>query len=890
MKLPNIPGKKQLLGILLSLGIIAAMVVPATEVSANNSIATVSLSPAIINLSSTTPSVTVSVMLSTDYAIHDWGLNIKFDATKLQVESASITFNNIWAPAAHSPQAIAIIDNTTGRIVGLSDAPQGSQTKTGNNLTLATMIFDIVPGTKNVPASAISFESDVKFQQDENGLAVGPPYVYGSGSGDSYLILDTSSTNIATTSGTTWVPATVNFPNDPTISSISNNNGTSGNAGKTGDTMTISGQYLTGATAVAFGTYTGTNVSVASDTSLTVRVPNMGTNNISSVPVTVTTPTGTSTSLPFSYFATPGAISLNQAYYKAGDTATITGSNFTHDTNTTLTINGVSATYSYVSATSLTAVIPALGSSNIATVPVVVTTPGGSGNAHFDFVAAPTYVSTTGSGLMGSTLTITGTNFYSTTGALATVTFGSTAGTNVAVVNSTTITVTIPNLGNSNITAEPFTVTTYGGTCPGTFNYSALGVTSFTPSSARAGATVTINVTGFTQSSVTAVEFGPSPFYTAPSFSVNSAGTVITATVPDMGVANSNPITVVAGTTSVASTGSFSYIPSVEIGVAQQTTGSTFKVLVNINANGASPVRAWQANISFDATQVSCTGVSVPLDTNNNPADFLGAYAYAHSGETNLGRADGGLQSIINNSNGTITALGNAILGAGTNGPTGQGILAILTFSVNSPSTINSLPQTWVKLTNVIVDDNNINAITNVIVVNSSSIQLPTGNQVNYPGALQSDTVDATLGDQLTLISPASIAGWNLVVSANNNVQRTLNVFSNTNWSLTVSATNGGHLTQFDGNTNTYNNVQLSNPLSLLCDAGNGGTGAMVNLSGVQTVLATGTNLGQNIANGGDLRNCLFNQAVTYTDPTTVSTGASSYHIVVTFIATNTSW
>jgi len=124
LKLPNIPGKKQLLGILLSLGIIAAMVVPATQVSANNSIATVSLSPAIINLSSTTPSVTMSVMLSTDYAIHDWGLNIKFDATKLQVEPTSITFNNIWAPAAHSPQAIAIIDNITGRIVGLSDAPK----------------------------------------------------------------------------------------------------------------------------------------------------------------------------------------------------------------------------------------------------------------------------------------------------------------------------------------------------------------------------------------------------------------------------------------------------------------------------------------------------------------------------------------------------------------------------------------------------------------------------------------------------------------------------------------------------------------------------------------------------------------------------------------------
>ena len=878
MKLPNIPGKKQLLGILLSLGIIAAMVVPATQVSANNSIATVSLSPAIINLSSTTPSVTMSVMLSTDYAIHDWGLNIKFDATKLQVEPTSITFNNIWAPAAHSPQAIAIIDNITGRIVGLSDAPQGSQTKTGNNLTLVTMTFDIVPGTKNVPASAISFESDVKFQQDENGLAVGPPYVYGSGSGDSYLILDTSSTNIATNSGTTWVPAAVNFPNDPTISSISNNNGTSGNAGKTGDTMTISGQYLTGATAVAFGTYTGTNVSVASDTSLTVRVPNMGTNNISKVPVTVTTPTGTSTSLPFSYFATPGAISLNQAYYKAGDTATITGSNFTHDTNTTLTINGVSATYSYVSATSLTAVIPAQWSSNIAAVAVVVTTPGGSGNAHFDFVAAPTYVSTTGSGLMGSTLTIAGTNFYSTTGALATVTFGSTAGTNVAVVNSTTITVTIPNLGNSNITAEPFTVTTYGGTCSGTFNYSALGVTSFTPSSARAGATVTINVTGFTQSSITAVEFGPSPFYTAPSFSVNSAGTVITATVPDMGAANSNPITVVAGTTSVASTGNFSYLPSVEIAAAQQTTGTTFTVLLNINANGLTQIRAWQADISFDPTKVTCTGVSVPLDTSNNPADFLGAYAYAHSGETNLGRADGGLQSIINNSTGTITSLGNAILGAGSGGPNGQGILAILTFQVK-PGAYASSGRSWVNIGNVIVDDNNINLISNVMVSSGT---------ITLPAATQTDSIDSSLGAQLTLISPASITGWNLVVSANNNVQRTLNVFANTNWQITVSADNNGYMSEYNGNNYASPAIQLSNPLVITCNAGNGGTGNTVSLNQPGTQLATGNPAGQNANTGGDIRNVMLNQAVTYTDPTVG--GNNSYHINITFTATNTSW
>ena len=119
-----------------------------------------------------------------------------------------------------------------------------------------------------------------------------------------------------------------------------------------------------------------------------------------------------------------------------------------------------------------------------------------------------------------------------------------------------------------------------------------------------------------------------------------------------------------------------------------------------------------------------------------------------------------------------------------------------------------------------------------------------------------------------------------------------MNVFANTGWQVTVSADTDGHMTKYNGNYVTPY-VELSNPLEISSDAGSGtgggaGMGNQINVGNTSVLLATGNQYGQNPSNGGDMRNVFFTQPVTYTDPTLTS--GFTYHIVVTFTASNTSY
>jgi hypothetical protein len=83
----------------------------------------------------------------------------------------------------------------------------------------------------------------------------------------------------------------------PRVSSLGSSSGPA--AG--GNTVTVNGQGLTGATAVRFGGTLGTNLVVSSDSALTVRAPaGKGT-----VAVTVTTAAGTSAPVNYTYLQPP---------------------------------------------------------------------------------------------------------------------------------------------------------------------------------------------------------------------------------------------------------------------------------------------------------------------------------------------------------------------------------------------------------------------------------------------------------------------------------------------------------------------------------------------------------------------------------------------------------
>ena len=191
----------------------------------------------------------------------------------------------------------------------------------------------------------------------------------------------------------------------PAISNLSPANGpTSG-----GNSVTITGTNLSGATQVLFGAGLATIVTNTA-TQLTVTAPP---GPPSAVNVTVTTPGGTSNPLPYTYAATPAVTGVSPQFGPAtgGNTVTVTGSglalatqaHFGANAATGLTVN---------SDTQLTATAPP----GTGTVVVTVTTPGGTstvgpGDPYYTYLNDPVINSLTpnhGSELGGDSITVNG--------------------------------------------------------------------------------------------------------------------------------------------------------------------------------------------------------------------------------------------------------------------------------------------------------------------------------------------------------------------------------------------------------------------------------------------------------------------------------------------------
>ncbi|WP_460627337.1 IPT/TIG domain-containing protein [Intrasporangium mesophilum] len=140
---------------------------------------------------------------------------------------------------------------------------------------------------------------------------------------------------------------------------------------------------MTGASSVKFDTTPGTNLTVTSPTQLTVTSP---ASTAGTVPVTVTTPGGTSTTgtatqytytTPAPAAPTVSAVSPNGGPTTGGTVVTITGTNLTGATSVKFgTATGTTLTVT--SPTQLTVTSPA---GTAGTVPVTVTTPGGTSSS-----------------------------------------------------------------------------------------------------------------------------------------------------------------------------------------------------------------------------------------------------------------------------------------------------------------------------------------------------------------------------------------------------------------------------------------------------------------------------------------------------------------------------
>src|SRR5439155_1571806 len=139
---------------------------------------------------------------------------------------------------------------------------------------------------------------------------------------------------------------TVNPKAAPTVNSFSPTSAT------IGSTVAITGAGFTGATGVAFHGTAATSFWSISDTLLNAIVPPGATSG----PISVTNTAGTATSSG-SFTVKPGIISFSPASGSAGASVTIIGTSFIGVT--AVIFNGAPATFTVVSSTQISAVVPA---------------------------------------------------------------------------------------------------------------------------------------------------------------------------------------------------------------------------------------------------------------------------------------------------------------------------------------------------------------------------------------------------------------------------------------------------------------------------------------------------------------------------------------------------
>ncbi|WP_263358142.1 IPT/TIG domain-containing protein [Acidicapsa ligni] len=304
----------------------------------------------------------------------------------------------------------------------------------------------------------------------------------------------------------------------------------------------------------------------------------------------------------------------------AAFTLTVNGANYA--AGATVQWNGAALKTAYVSATQLTAMVPANLIAAPGTANVTVVTPSGiSPISAFTISAAiPTITGITpasGTTTGGTSVTITGTNF---TGATA-VNFGA-AGASFIVNSGTSITATSP-VGTGTVDVK---VTTAGGTSATSaadqFSYivPAPTVTAIAPAIGPTIGGSSVTITGTNFSGVSGVSFGGTA---ASGFTVNSA-TSITATSPrESAGAVDVTVTTANGTSVTSAADQFTYsgtAPALSAlspsagppGTAVTISGSNFgssqgNSTVSFNGTAATTINSWGASSITAVVPVGAT-------------------------------------------------------------------------------------------------------------------------------------------------------------------------------------------------------------------------------------------------------------------------------------------
>jgi len=392
-----------------------------------------------------------------------------------------------------------------GEVIVKSFTP--ATAKQGDQITITGVNLDYAAGVEfgGVPASSFTIVSPTSVTAIVGAGASGNVSVY-------------SAVNINSKPGFRFFPP-------PAIKSFSPS------TAQRGTTISLTGQYFTGATSVTFGGVPAVSFKVISDTQITAVLGKGSTGNI-----TVTTPGGPGSIAGFTTL--PVIDSFSPASGGAGTSISITGSGL--DAPTAVTIGGVAAQSFVADSVGHITAVAGAGATGF----ITVTTPGGNFSSTTSFTYYDQPVITSFAPLtakIGDMITINGQHFTGTTS----VAFGGVAATSFTVISDTQITAVLGN-GSSGSVA----VTNPGGTGSITgFNQTPV-IAGFTPSAGGGGTVISINGSGF--SGATAVSIGGAPVL---SFVVDSASH-ITATA---GSGASGAITVTTPSGNCSSTASFTY-------------------------------------------------------------------------------------------------------------------------------------------------------------------------------------------------------------------------------------------------------------------------------------------------------------------------------------------
>ena len=408
----------------------------------------------------------------------------------------------------------------------------------------------------------------------------------------------------------------------PTITSLSPSSTAAGGATFT---LTVNGTYLfSGATVNWNGiplatAFVGTSQLTATVPASLIATPGTAT-------VTVTTILGTSVAATFTINpVAPTITSLSPSSATVGGPAfplTVTGTNFIP--GTTVNWNGTALSTLFVSANTLEAAVPASLIATAGTASVTVTTDGvtSAGTIFTVELAPPTITglspNAAKAGSAALTLTISGTNFVP--GAAAK---WNGAGLTTSFVSAAKITAAVPASDLATPGTASVTVTTTGGTSPGTtftINPGAPKITSLSPKSATAGgAAFNLTVTGTNFVAPAKVNWNGVALQTIP----GSGTTSLTAVVPasDIATVGTASVTVTtSGGTSAGATFTINPHPTITSLSPSSTTAGGAAFTLTINGTGF----VSGATVTFGNAALTTTFVSATKLTAAVPALYFG--------------------------------------------------------------------------------------------------------------------------------------------------------------------------------------------------------------------------------------------------------------------------